>query len=205
MTMTSLAKALTINETDPSRQSGFLYLTSGRRLALPPESVMVVTPTLSLPMGRNLPVGYAASMTISIPFKIGFDDLGLTSEENRWGIIEGLDDPSPGDLAGGVREVMYKVVEESLESVGLDGKACLLRAMCEMFELPLPNHGFIGEVLDLFFSASRAAKGKNRLGDYTKAEIQGKTGPDCKPYHKACPYSFFKDLASSNSTGTGGS
>lgn len=46
---------------------------------------------------------------------------------------------------------MYKVVEESLQSVGLDGKACLLRAICEMFEIPLPNHGFIGELLDLFF------------------------------------------------------
>ncbi|XP_063609436.1 uncharacterized protein LOC134783497 [Penaeus indicus] len=205
MTMASLAEALTINETDPSRQSGFLYLTPERRLVMPPGSIMVVTPTLSLPMGRNLPIGYGASMTISIPFRINFDDLGLTSEENRWGIIEGLDDPSPGDLAGGEREVMYKVVEESLQSVGLDGKACLLRAMCEMFELPLPNHGFIGELLDLFFSASRAPKGKNRLEDYTKAEMRGKTGQDCTPYHEACPYSFFEDPASSNSTGIGGS
>ncbi|XP_047485257.1 uncharacterized protein LOC125036583 [Penaeus chinensis] len=203
MTMVSLAEAITINETDPSRQSGFLYLTPERRLAMPPKSVLVLTPTLSLPMGRNLPTAFASSMAISIPLTINFDDLGLTSEENRWGIIEGFDNPSPGDLAGGVREVMYKVVEESLQSVGLDGKACLLRAMCEMFELPLPNHGFIGELLDLFFSASRAAKGKNSLEHYTKAEMQGKTGQDCTPYHEACPYSFFEVPASSNSTGTG--
>lgn len=55
--------------TDPSRQSGFVYLTPERRLTLPPESVLVLTPTLSLPMGRNLPFGYGASMIISIPFK----------------------------------------------------------------------------------------------------------------------------------------
>ncbi|XP_070000400.1 uncharacterized protein [Penaeus vannamei] len=205
LAMASGAEALAVNETDPSRQSGFVYLTPERRLTLPPESVLVLTPTLSLPMGRNLPFGYGASMTISIPFKIGFDDLGLTSEENTWGIIEGLDDPSPGDLAGGHREVMYKVVEESLQSVGLDGKACLLRAICEMFEIPLPNHGFIGELLDLFFSASRSAKGKNRLGDYTKAELRSKGGQDCTPYHEACPYSFFEAPARSNSTGVGGS
>ncbi|ROT63766.1 hypothetical protein C7M84_018328 [Penaeus vannamei] len=233
--------------TDPSRQSGFVYLTPERRLTLPPESVLVLTPTLSLPMGRNLPFGYGASMTISIPFKIlassaaptatpfffrdapvlclRFVNLLLTfrsslrpflvylsssppgtmSSENTWGIIEGLDDPSPGDLAGGHREVMYKVVEESLQSVGLDGKACLLRAICEMFELPLPNYGFIGELLDLFFSASRSANGKIRLWDYTKAELRSKGGQDCTPYHEACPYSFFEAPARSNSTGVGGS
>lgn len=52
-----------------SRVKRVIYLTSERRLTLPPETVLVLTPTLSLPFARNLPTGYGASMTISIPFK----------------------------------------------------------------------------------------------------------------------------------------
>lgn len=52
-----------------SRKKRLIYYTSERRLTLPPGSVLVLTPTLSLPFMRNLPVGYGASMTISIPFK----------------------------------------------------------------------------------------------------------------------------------------
>ncbi|XP_042888088.1 uncharacterized protein LOC122263628 [Penaeus japonicus] len=203
--MTDLTESFTVNETDPSRQDGFLYLTKNRKLKMPPGSLMVITPTLSLPMGRNLPIGYGSSMTISMPFRISFDDLGLTSEKNTWGVIDGIDYSSPGDLAGGDREVMYKVVEENLESVGLDGKACLLRAICEMFEVPLPNHGFIGEMLELFFSSSRAPNAKDRLADYTKAETRGKGGQDCTVYHEACPYSFFEVPAGNSSTGVDGS
>ncbi|MPD06626.1 hypothetical protein E2C01_102451 [Portunus trituberculatus] len=43
--------------------------TSDRRFAFPPATVMLVTPTLSLPFGRNLPTGYGSSLTISVPFK----------------------------------------------------------------------------------------------------------------------------------------
>lgn len=194
--LVTLATADTVEEPEPSRQSGFLYLGKDRRLKLPPGAIMVLTPTLSLPMGRGLPLGFGSSMTVSIPFRINFDDLGMTSELNTFGMMD--DKPSPGDLAGGERGVLYKVVEESLESVGLDGKACLLRAICEMFELPLPNHGIVGEVLEMFFSASRTPGANTRLKEYTEAEGRGKSGQDCSVYHWACPFSFFSN--SSNTT-----
>lgn len=49
------------------------------------------------------------------------------------------------------REMMYQVVEDTLFNMGMNGKGCLLRAICEMFQYPLQNHGFFGEVLELFF------------------------------------------------------
>lgn len=49
------------------------------------------------------------------------------------------------------REMMYQVVEDTLFNMGMNGKGCLLRAICEMFQFPLKNHGFFGEVLELFF------------------------------------------------------
>lgn len=49
------------------------------------------------------------------------------------------------------REMMYQVVEDSLDNIGMEGKACLLRAICEMFQVPLVNHGFFGEIIEMFF------------------------------------------------------
>ncbi|XP_045138086.1 uncharacterized protein LOC123520158 [Portunus trituberculatus] len=182
-----------------SRQKRLIMFTSDRRFAFPPATVMLVTPTLSLPFGRNLPTGYGSSLTISVPFKVSFDDLGLTSPENPFGIFPDFlfarkkrDADLPGiNWAGGDREMMYQVVEDSLHNLGLDGQACLLRAICEMFQTPLVNHGFVGEMLELFFSVSRAPHAEKRLGDYLKAERAGRSTGDCSAYHLTCPQSLF--------------
>ncbi|KAK7065694.1 hypothetical protein SK128_020432 [Halocaridina rubra] len=75
--------------------------------------------------------------------------------------------------------------------MGMDGKACLLRAICEIFQVPFTNHGFFGEVLELFLSASRAPHAEKRLKDYTRAERIGRSTGECFEYHKACPHSLF--------------
>ncbi|XP_068212345.1 uncharacterized protein [Palaemon carinicauda] len=184
--------------TPHSRKKRLIFLTSERRLTLPPTTLLVLTPTLNLPVARNLPTGYGASMTISIPFKISFDDLGVTSEENPWGLWPAFfrkrrDTQSlPGiNWAGGDREMLYQIAEEALHNMGLDGKACLLRAICEVFQLPLTNHGFFGEVLELFLSASRAPHADKRLEEYTRAERIGRSSGECFEYHEACQWSLF--------------
>nr|XP_053649536.1 uncharacterized protein LOC128700384 [Cherax quadricarinatus]XP_053649537.1 uncharacterized protein LOC128700384 [Cherax quadricarinatus]XP_053649538.1 uncharacterized protein LOC128700384 [Cherax quadricarinatus] len=189
------------NTSTLSRKKRLIFLTSDRRLALPPTTALILTPTLSLPLGRNLPLGYGASMTISIPFKIAFDDLGLTSEENPFGFFPSFGlfrkkreafTTLPGiNWAGGDREMMYQVVEDTLDNLGMNGKACLLRAICEIFQVPLINHGFFGEVLELFFSAARSPHSDKRLRDYTMAEEIGKTSGDCTDFHYECPHSLF--------------
>ncbi|XP_042887862.1 uncharacterized protein LOC122263492 [Penaeus japonicus] len=189
------------NNTARSRSKRLVYYTSERRLSLPPETLVVLTPTLSLPFARNLPTGYDAAMTISIPFEIVFDDLGLTSEENPWGLWPDFGSvrkkrdnftPLPGvNWAGGDREMMYQIVEDSLSNMGLNGSACLLRAICEMFQFPLEMHGFFGEVLELFFSASRSPHAEKRLSEYTRAERVGRSSGDCLEYHSACSLSLF--------------
>ena len=39
-----------------------------------------------------------------------------------------------------------------LFNFGLDGKGCLLRAICETHETPLLGHGMVGEILELFLT-----------------------------------------------------
>ncbi|KAG7178225.1 uncharacterized protein LOC121861909 [Homarus americanus] len=194
MTMVNLSNTLPSTNTTGGYQQGFLYLTPQKRLKMPPSSLLVLTPTLSLPMGRDLPIGYGSSVTISYPFRIAFDDLGMTSEDNTWGLLRTKREaPKRGDLAGGDREVLYKVVEDTLQSVGMDGKACLLRAICEMYDIELQNYGFFGEVFELFLSPSRSPQAARRLQEYTEAEQRGQTEGRCLQYHQACPYSFFTD------------
>ncbi|XP_068217736.1 uncharacterized protein [Palaemon carinicauda] len=188
--------ANTIDEEEPSYSydpNEVIQLTSDRRLALPVGTLIVLTPTISLPMDKGLPYGYGNSATLSFPFKIYCDDLGMTSEENTWGRKKrDTAATSVGNLAGGDREVLYKMVERSLNAVGINGKACLLRAICEMFVEPLEHHGLIGEFLEVFFSPSRKHENDDeRLSEYTNAELEGKSIGRCERYHEACPYSFF--------------
>lgn len=53
---------------------------------------------------------------------------------------------------GGERALLYTVVEDFLSNFGMDGKACLLRAICEVHAHPLTNFGLFGEILKLFFT-----------------------------------------------------
>ncbi|XP_066975330.1 uncharacterized protein [Macrobrachium rosenbergii] len=177
-----------------------IQLTSDRRLAFPVGTMIVFTPTISLPIDKDLPSGFSNSAALSLPMRIMCDDLGMTSVENTWGRRKREATPSVGNLAGGDREVVYKIVERSLNSVGIDGKACLLRAICEMFVAPLDHHGLVGEMLEVFFSPSRRHVNEERLAEYTQAELQGKNSRDCEQYYEACPYSFFVPAASGNET-----
>jgi len=51
-----------------SRQKRLLWLTPDGRLALPPGTSLVITPSLSLPFVRYPPEGFFSNMTISLPF-----------------------------------------------------------------------------------------------------------------------------------------
>lgn len=51
-----------------SRQKRVLWLTNDGRIALPPGTVMTITPTLALPFVRHPPYGFLSNMTISLPF-----------------------------------------------------------------------------------------------------------------------------------------
>lgn len=119
-------------------------------------------------------------------FTVDFNKLGLTDNENPFGVLpptlarsmgrtagtlladylarflahrrgkrSAEMDPMPMQikdaLHGGERALLYTVVEDFLSNFGLDGKACLLRAICEVHAHPLKNFGLFGEIMKLFF------------------------------------------------------
>lgn len=56
------------HEETKTRQKRILWVTQDGRLALPPGTTMVVTPSMSLPFVRYPPEGFFSNMTISLPF-----------------------------------------------------------------------------------------------------------------------------------------
>ncbi|CAL7949728.1 unnamed protein product [Xylocopa violacea] len=203
------------------RQKRLFWVTNDGRVALPPGTIMTITPTLALPFVRYPPYGFLSNMTISLPFTIDFDKLGLTDNENPYGTLpsafdttareqrsnaaefiatfvkrgvskrEAATDLPKNALYGGERALLYGTAEDMLANFGLNGKACLLRAICEVQGHPLSNFGLIGEMLKLFFTASKSPFAKI-LKDYVEAENRGKFHGECWPYFKDCPKSLFR-------------
>ncbi|XP_017755242.1 PREDICTED: LOW QUALITY PROTEIN: uncharacterized protein LOC108547303 [Eufriesea mexicana] len=203
------------------RQKRLFWITNDGRIALPPGTIMTITPTLALPFVRYPPYGFLSNMTVSLPFTIDFDKLGLTDNENPYGVLpsafdatareqgpnaaefiatfvkraiskrEAIADLPKNALYGGERALLYGTAEDMLANFGLNGKACLLRAICEVQGHPLSNFGLIGEMLKLFFTASKSPF-SNLLKEYVEAENRGKFHGECWPYFKDCPKSLFR-------------
>lgn len=55
-----------------SRQKRLLWVTEDGRLALPPGTTLVITPSLSLPFVRYPPDGFFSNMSIALPFTSKF-------------------------------------------------------------------------------------------------------------------------------------
>lgn len=209
-----------------SRQKRILWVTQDGRLALPPGTTLVISPSMSLPFVRYPPEGFFSNLTISLPFTIDFDKLGLTDNENPYGVLPPLlarsmgraagtiladyiggmlrrrgkrsaekkAKPIPHAFHGGERALLYVMLEDLLDQFGMDGRACLLRAICEIHAHPMTNFGLVGEMLKLFFSASKSPYA-DMLTEYVEAEYAGTGqygGPaECWPYMKDCPKSLF--------------
>eukprot|EP00095_Tigriopus_kingsejongensis_P007640 maker-scaffold1040_size68023-snap-gene-0.18 protein:Tk07640 transcript:maker-scaffold1040_size68023-snap-gene-0.18-mRNA-1 annotation:"hypothetical protein KGM_09117" len=82
------------------------------------------------------------------------------------------------------------MIEDFLFKMGLDGKPCLLRAICEMHESPLLGYGLFGEVIELVLTATKSPYSK-QLSEYIEAERTGQDDGECWPYYKDCPKSLF--------------
>lgn len=56
-----------LSEQPHSRKKRLIWITDDGRLALPPGTVLSITPTLSLPLVRHPPEGFLSNITMSFP------------------------------------------------------------------------------------------------------------------------------------------
>jgi hypothetical protein len=79
---------------------------------------------------------------------------------------------------------------------GLEGRACLLRAICEANATPDHDDGLLGDAVNLLLSASHALRHGEEEADehyreYLAAEARGRLSGECTKYEHACPLTFF--------------
>uniref|UniRef100_A0A182SYG4 Uncharacterized protein n=1 Tax=Anopheles maculatus TaxID=74869 RepID=A0A182SYG4_9DIPT len=82
------------------------------------------------------------------------------------------------------RRQLFALLEQSLSRWGRDGRACLLRAVCEVAETPLKHNGLIGEIIDVIFTP---APSDTLDPDFLLAQSHGQQGRDCTELYTGCP------------------
>ncbi|KAF0304880.1 hypothetical protein FJT64_023387 [Amphibalanus amphitrite] len=86
---------------------------------------------------------------------------------------------------------VFEVARRALDKFGMDGRACLLRAICEVAAYPMEHEGLFGEIMNIVLSASRGPDDDSRLDPYLRAEYEGRAQGDCHATYAACPVSVF--------------
>ncbi|XP_065562331.1 uncharacterized protein LOC136028421 [Artemia franciscana] len=88
---------------------------------------------------------------------------------------------------------VFRSIEFGLASLGVDGRACLLRTICELQSNPIINSGLFGEVVTTVLTPKRGIN--NFLHDYLEAEKVGRmentTAKSCGLHFSDCPFSVF--------------
>ncbi|KAL7048469.1 hypothetical protein ACKWTF_003353 [Chironomus riparius] len=82
------------------------------------------------------------------------------------------------------RKIAYEIVEEMLNKEHKNGRECVLHTICQVAETPLSHNGFIGELLQIFFTP-----GEHEIidDDYRYAMKAGLHHVDCDKIYPDCP------------------
>ncbi|KAK7084657.1 hypothetical protein SK128_024303 [Halocaridina rubra] len=96
------------------------------------------------------------------------------------------------------RAKIYGYIQSIFERLGMNGRQCLLRAICEIAEAPL-LHGVMGEVINALLTASIAgrpdeAEENMDYNNFIEAEIQGRLNGICELRYANCTTSLFEWL-----------
>ncbi|XP_065562333.1 uncharacterized protein LOC136028422 [Artemia franciscana] len=113
-------------------------------------------------------------------------------------LLDSLFDESEGllkkrSLAETDRLQVFRSIEFGLASLGVDGKACLLRTICELQSNPIAHSGLLGEVVTAVLTPKEGMN--DFLHDYIEARQIGRIGnttaKSCGRHYSDCPFSVF--------------
>ncbi|XP_050071113.1 uncharacterized protein LOC126559053 [Anopheles maculipalpis] len=120
----------------------------------------------------NLQANYRIPSTIIYPYPESVFQNRAVDTAVRWPEIDQS------------RRQLFTLLEQGMSRWGRDGRACLLRAVCEVAETPLKHNGLIGEIIDVIFTPTPS----DLLDpDYLLAQSNGQQGRDCSELYSACP------------------
>uniref|UniRef100_A0A182NDV5 Uncharacterized protein n=1 Tax=Anopheles dirus TaxID=7168 RepID=A0A182NDV5_9DIPT len=92
--------------------------------------------------------------------------------------------PGVGPTSDRSRRQFFDLLEQGMARWDRNGRACLLRAVCEVAETPLKHNGLIGEIIDVIFTPTPS----DPLDpDYQQAQLYGQQGSNCTEIYPSCP------------------
>ncbi|KAJ8944610.1 hypothetical protein NQ318_011466, partial [Aromia moschata] len=86
------------------------------------------------------------------------------------------------------RRFIYNMMETNMQSYGIPGKECLLRAICEGADYTTEGTGVLGDLIHILLTPS-TSKEENALNEYQEAEDYGRNKRHCRKYSKNCALS----------------
>ncbi|XP_054160212.1 uncharacterized protein LOC128958390 [Oppia nitens] len=172
-----------------------------QRLVLPSlASSLRIIPSVQMPIvtSNSIQSGFSFRLPIAIQFPSALD----FAQSFRQTLYNGntIDFMSSSLDSNRTRVTsranLYRAIEKTHSRLG---RVCLLRAICEVAEVPFmsASHGLIGQLIDMLLSSSLLTDSTGVLKRYKEAEIIGKSGSKkqrCKAHYKECPFSLFNFL-----------
>ncbi|XP_026465102.1 uncharacterized protein LOC113367737 [Ctenocephalides felis] len=171
----------------------------GKYLTFPPGD-KITTPQFAFFVAIALPLANRQDIFLSYNYEFNYD-----LPENHTEIWEDVpttwaieDPPDHQDFLERRRRSLnrttaYHTIQKHFEHVGLEGKHCLLRTICEAAEMPLHHNGLIGDLFHIFLLPS-TSKDEGLPKSYAEAEAAGNKG-DCNFYKNKCDFGLL-DLVS---------
>ncbi|KAM7284662.1 hypothetical protein ISCGN_001756 [Ixodes scapularis] len=148
------------------------------RALLPPlELSLEMIPTLKTVFVSDGPL--SAKLGVGFPFEL---QLFFDGEKQR---LRKTRDTNQD------RKLLFWALEHGLGKLGLDGRACVLRAVCEAADHPFREAGLFGEVLHVLLQIPESGYNGTTLKAYYEAGKVGRYEGKCHQRYASCPLSIF--------------
>ncbi|XP_063876089.1 uncharacterized protein LOC135109034 [Scylla paramamosain] len=176
-----------------------------RFLSFPTGSVLTVTPKLTIPFVDELDGYITGAQLYAFPIDLQLPNGTLRLRTNyEYEYDEEQEEYSYMPMSQSTyssyathsryaraidhqRAAGFNFLQELMDAAGVEGRQCVLRAVCEVAERPVEHLGLTGELINLFFSAGYGA-GSPEVREYVAAEEAGRQQGDCESLFPACPY-----------------
>lgn len=87
---------------------------------------------------------------------------------------------------------IFEMAEDLLNKFGINGKACVLRLICELAESHgLQYNGLMGRAFETLFLIDYGLSNTDRLYEYISARMYGEHTGNCESAYPQCPFSAF--------------
>ncbi|XP_065079653.1 uncharacterized protein LOC135702509 [Ochlerotatus camptorhynchus] len=137
-------------------------------------------------LSHNFEMNYALP-TSATQFRLWYD----LFKSSRYNIADAVRRKrSIADASKFSRRFVYELLAERMDLYGYNGTACIHKAICETYELPLNHHnGVLGDIAHIVFSPS-ASEDEDIPRSYYQAESDGYM-ENCAQYRNYCPIGIF--------------